>query len=218
MAAWYPILLDLTGKRCVVVGGGPVAERKANGLLEAGASVCVVSPRLTEGLHRLASEGRIEWRRREAEETDVQGAALLFAATSLPEANRAMAEAARKAGGLANVADDGESGDFIVPAVVRRGELILAASASGAGPALAARIAGELAVRYGEAYSDYASRLRHIRTIVKASVSDRSERRRLLAAAVTEEALEEWRTGDWPVDSDKLIARLRERAGESESA
>jgi len=215
MAQWYPILLKLGGRRCVVFGGGRVAERKAEGLLQAGAEVHVVSPSATPTIREWADAGRLIWHSREADERDAAGAALAFAATDKPDVNRRLAEAAARSGVPANVADDGESGDFLVPATLRRGGLVIAASASGAGPALAKRIVGELAERYGQDYNENVEALRAIRACVKAAVADPEDRRALLAAAVSDEALAEWRRSEeWLHDREKLVARLRQLASE----
>ncbi|MBW5447840.1 bifunctional precorrin-2 dehydrogenase/sirohydrochlorin ferrochelatase [Cohnella sp. CFH 77786] len=215
MAAWYPLLLDIEGKRCVVFGGGPVAERKIGGLLDAGARVRVVSPQLTSGLRRLADERRLEWLPKTAEASDLEGAVLAFAASGDPGANRRIAEEAKRAGIPVNVADEGETGDFICPAVLRRGRFVLAASASGAGPALASRVIRELSERYGPEYGEYAEALRRIRAVVKSYVKDPGERRRLLAAAADEAALREGlaEEASGPADPARLIERLRELAG-----
>ncbi|OXS57924.1 hypothetical protein B1A99_14900 [Cohnella sp. CIP 111063] len=216
MAGWYPVLLRLDGRKCVVFGGGAVAQRKAGGLLEANADVHIVSPKVTPALLAWSSVGKLRWTEKEAEERDMDGAILVFAATDRPDLNRRLAEAAAERGIPANVADDGESGDFIVPAVLRRGDLVLTASATGAGPALPVRIIGELAERYGQNYNENVEVLRTIRRIVKAHVADPSERRALLGAAVTDEALAEWRAASWLDDADKLIARLRQLAKRTE--
>ncbi|RKP54228.1 bifunctional precorrin-2 dehydrogenase/sirohydrochlorin ferrochelatase [Cohnella endophytica] len=213
MSQWYPVMLNLEGRVCVVFGGGAVAERKTQGLLDAGADVRVVSPTLTRVMKQWVSEGRVRWIEREAEDSDVFGATLLFAATDNRAVNRRLAETARELGVPANIADDGECGDFIVPAVLRRGDLVLTASASGTGPALSARIISELAVKYGPEYNESTQALKAIRAIVKAEVGNSEERRELLRAAVSDDALEEWRYSPWlRQDKAQLIERLRQRA------
>ncbi|KIL36396.1 hypothetical protein SD71_07940 [Cohnella kolymensis] len=205
-------MLNLEGRRCVVIGGGSVAERKISGLLEAGAAVSVFSLGLTEHLRELVHAGKIEWAKRPMQDEDLDGAALVFAATDRQDINAQAAQAARARGIHANVADDGAGGDFIVPAVLRRGDLIVTASTSGAAPALAARVVNEMAVRYGPEYAEYVKVLETVRSIVKSEVEDSSERRKLLNAAVTEDALEEWRSASWLQDKGKLVERLRQRA------
>ncbi|RED64099.1 precorrin-2 dehydrogenase/sirohydrochlorin ferrochelatase family protein [Cohnella lupini] len=214
MAGWYPIILQMDGRRCIVVGGGAVAQRKSEGLLQAKADIRVISPKLTPVLQEWANAGLLQWDEREAKEEDLDGATLVFAATDRPEVNRWIAEIAGLRGIPYNIADNGEEGDFLVPAVLRQGDLILAASASGAGPALAKRIINELAERYGPEYDENVKALRTIREIVKSEISDITERRELLQVAVTDEALEEWRSAAWIRDKDRLIARLRQRVND----
>ncbi|MFC5468330.1 bifunctional precorrin-2 dehydrogenase/sirohydrochlorin ferrochelatase [Cohnella suwonensis] len=218
MPHWYPVMLRLDGRDCLVAGGGEVAERKTEGLLQAGASVTVVSPSATRRLSEWAAEGRVRWLAREAAGADVEGAALVFAATDNPSANRMIADAARALGIPVNVADDGEAGDFLVPATVRRGDLILTASASGAGPAFASRIAGELAEAYGPDYEDLVKTLKEIRLLVKAEVPDASERRALLRAAAGDEAIAMWRSREGMADKPRMLEALRRIANRRGSA
>ncbi len=136
----YPVFLKLEQVPVLVVGGGAVAERKAGGLLAAGAALTVLSPGLTEGLLGLQREGRIGWRRRSYREGDLAGFTLAIAATSDREANaRIRAEGARR-GVLVNAVDDPDNCGFFVPAVARRGPLALAVSTSGLSPYLARRL------------------------------------------------------------------------------
>jgi len=214
MPAWYPMMLNVEGRKCVVIGGGPIAERKALGLLQANALVIVISPKLSQVLQQRAEKGQLVWLKREAQADDLADAVLVFAATDQPKINQWIAEEAGRRAIPVNRADDGENGDFIVPAVLRQGELVLTASTSGAGPALASRIIQELSERYGPEYNKSIQILRDIRSIVRAEITDRTEQRELLRAAVSDEALEEWRTAPWLHDKDKLIARLRRRVND----
>ena len=212
MTRYYPIMLRLKGEACLVVGGGPVAERRTRGLLEAGARVRVVAPELTEGLEKLASEGYIACDRREYRDEDLDGVRLCFAAASR-EVNRRVAGEARRRGILVNAADDREAGTFAAPAVVRRGRLVLAVTASGASPALAARIARELAERYGESWADYTEWLHRLRETAFAEVPDARKRRRALRAAL-DVPESEWRRD---LADGGLSARLRALLGQPES-
>lgn len=210
MAAWYPVMMNMEGKSCVVVGGGQVAERKVGGLLDVGARVRVVSPALTAGLRDLAADGRIEWQAREAHAGDVAEADFAFAAADA-STNRRIADAARAAGVLINLADDGESGDFLLPAVVRRGRLLLAVSTSGASPVLAARIARNLAAQYGPEYEARTEALQHMRRIVKDHAAA-EERRELLSAAAGDEAWQRWRETEWTQEPQGWVEELRRMA------
>ncbi|WP_373231399.1 bifunctional precorrin-2 dehydrogenase/sirohydrochlorin ferrochelatase [Cohnella sp.] len=214
MTEWYPVMLKVEGRKCVVFGGGAVAERKIDGLLQAKADVYIVSPQATPTLQSWAEAGRLQFTQREAVQEDLEGAVLVFAATDRLEINNWIAELARKSGIPVNIADAGEQGDFLTPAVVRRGGLVLTASASGAGPAMAARIIRELSEQYGPEYQEHIETIRTIRAVVKDEVLDLAERRDLLQAAVTAEALEEWRSAAWLQDKEKLLARLRQRVND----
>ncbi len=216
MAVWYPVMLNMEGKRCLVCGGGKVAERKISGLLETGADVRVVSPSATSGLRTLAEQGRLVWRRQEAGPADIADADFVFAATDDAAANRRLAAAAAMTGVPVNLADDGETGDFLLPAVVRRGRFVLTASTSGASPALASRVARELADKYGPEYEAYADALREIRRIVQSLVPDAAERRRLLSAAADDAFLRhELPDKDGLGDPRQWIDKLRRRTRSS---
>ena len=141
----YPIFLDLSGRRCVVVGGGEVANRKARKLLQARAEVVVISPEVRPELESVAAEVH----RRPYEDGDLEGAYLAFAATDAREVNAAVAAEAKGRGIPVNVADSPSEGDFALPSVLRRGRLQVAVSTGGASPALARRIRGELEELFG---------------------------------------------------------------------
>jgi precorrin-2 dehydrogenase / sirohydrochlorin ferrochelatase len=141
----YPIFLDLSGRRCVVVGGGEVANRKARKLLQARARVVVISPEIGVELESVA----VEVHRRPYREGDLDGAYLAFAATDSREANAAVAREAKERGIPVNVADRPSDGDFALPATLRRGGLQVAVSTGGASPTLARKIKDELEGIFG---------------------------------------------------------------------
>ena len=152
MPDYFPALLDLRGRRCLVVGGGPIGERKARDLLGCGARVTVVSPTLTPELVRLAMPGSISHRARPFRRADVLGAFLVIAATGLPEVDAAVAAAARRRKALVNVVDRPAECDFIFPSVLRRGALQIAVSTGGRSPALAREIPKRLERVIGPEY------------------------------------------------------------------
>lgn len=136
--AGYPAVLRLAGCACLVVGAGAVGLRKARGLLEAGARVRVVAPEACEGVRELDRTGALRWERREFEAGDLEGVTLAFAAASVPSVNRAVAAEAGRRGVWVNAADDPLGSSFHVPAVVRRGPVMVAVATGGTAPALAA--------------------------------------------------------------------------------
>lgn len=154
MGHYYPITLNLGGKKAVIVGGGKVAERKIAGLLAAEAVITVVSPKATEGIQQLAADGHIHWLRKFFSREDLEGALLIFAATEDRTVNQEI-KAAASEGQLVSIADDPEGADFHVPAQVSRGRLNIAVSTGGASPILAGKIRRQLEEEFGEQYEDY---------------------------------------------------------------
>ena len=154
MSHYYPVALDLRDRPCLVVGGGPVAEAKVEGLLNAGARVTVVSPALTERLASWATEGHIAHRQREYGASDLDGHELVFSATHRHDVTEAVAADARRRGVWANAADDPKYCDFLLPSVLRRGRLQVAVSTGGASPALAARVRRDLESYFTREYED----------------------------------------------------------------
>ena len=133
---YYPVAVNLKRKDVLVAGGGEVAERKVKALLEAGARVKVVSPDFSAGLKRLAEAGKIRWVKRRVVSRDVFKAAVVIAATSEHDTNRKVSIWAGKAGALVNVVDKPGLSDFISPAVIRKGRVIVAVYTDGKDPVL----------------------------------------------------------------------------------
>ncbi|MBI3635099.1 MAG: bifunctional precorrin-2 dehydrogenase/sirohydrochlorin ferrochelatase [Candidatus Rokubacteria bacterium] len=154
---YYPIALDLTGRRAVVIGGGPVGERKVAGLLAAGARVTVVAPRLTPALSALVSQGRIDHVARVYRGGDLDGHQLALVAVDDPTVTRAVVTDARVARIWVNAADEPELCDFILPSVLRRGDLVVAVTTGGASPALARTVRERLEAVLGEEYGELAA-------------------------------------------------------------
>lgn len=144
MSAYYPVFLDLADGPVLVVGGGPVAEGKVEGLLAAGANVTVVSPTVTPRLGGWVTAGRIEHLARAYQPGDLAGRRLALVATDDPAVSGAVAAEGRERGIWVNAADEPARCAFILPAVIRRGRLVVAVSTGGASPAAARAIREEL--------------------------------------------------------------------------
>ena len=173
----YPIFLRLKDRSCVVVGGGNIAWRKTESLLECGARVRVVAPECNPEVREMSRAGRIELARRGFRPEDLDGAFVVIAATDDEEANRAVHDAARERGVLCNVVDRPELCDFYVPAVVERGDLQIAISTNGKAPALGAALRKWLEEEIGPAYGAVVERLGELRERVRARHPDAPERR-----------------------------------------
>lgn len=169
----YPInLISLEQRRTVVVGGGSVAARKVAGLLAAGATVTVISPALSPELTHLAEQNQITVVERAYREGDLAGAWLVIAATDDPRVNAQLWQEAERRGCLVNVVDDPAHCNFIVPAVLRRGEMVMTISTGGASPALARRLRERLDSLIGPEYGDLAALLAELRLHLQARFPD----------------------------------------------
>ena len=146
MPPYYPVFLDIRGRRCVVIGGGDLGEEKVDRLVDYGAATVVIAPSLTENLSAMAGRGEITWIDRGYREGDLEGAFIAIVAdTSDSEVNEAVSAEARERNVPLNVNDVTHLCTWIAPAVVRRGDVIVAASTGGASPALARKLREELA-------------------------------------------------------------------------
>ena len=186
--SYFPINLNLKNRRCLVIGGGEVAERKVEALLDFGAAVTVIAPEITSRLNELVSAGSVLHIARVYEPGDIEGAFLVIAATDDRETNRAISEEAQGLGILVNVVDDPELCTFFVPAIIRRGDLVVAISTSGKSPAMAKWVREKLEPEVGPEYGALADLLGEIRDEVKAKYPNQADRnlayRRILESDV----------------------------------
>jgi siroheme synthase-like protein len=183
----YMACLRLTGKRCVVVGGGEVGLEKVDGLLACDATVTLVSPHAHPRLRALATEGSIDWQARAFEPADLDSAFLVIAATGEAEVNIAVSECAEQRALLVNVVDVPPLCNFILPAIVRSGPLAIAISTAGASPALAKRMKREIGEQFGEHYAHLALLLNGVRGWAKTTLPTYQERKRFFESIVNGE-------------------------------
>lgn len=161
--SYYPLFLDLRDRPCAVVGGGLVAERKVLSLLDANARVTVISPRLTIGLKGLVEKKKLTHVKGVFKAGSLDGFFLVISAANTKEVNGLVSKVARKAGALVNVVDSPALCDFIVPSLLKRGDLLIAVSTSAKCPALAKQIRLEIEKLYGPEYAEYVELLAAIR-------------------------------------------------------
>ncbi len=192
---YYPLFLDLRDKNVVVVGGGRVAERKVKTLLSCHARIKLISPRITSVLKKMVGQGKLKWRPRVFRGGDLQNAFLVFATTDDPEVNRLIAVQAKQSNKLVNVANLPEASSFLVPAVVRRGGLLIAVSTSGHSPALAKRIRQELGRAFGREFSGFLKLLGRVRQVLLARIPTQTQRQRIFNRLVRSEILDLIRSG-----------------------
>jgi len=186
--SYFPLFVNLCGKRCVVIGAGEIAAGKVDGLMRCDAEITVVSPRAVPYIQEAASGGKLTWLRRAFKAEDVEGAFLAVAATASQRVNAAVFRACTERGVLCNAVDDPEHCDFIYPAVMRRGALQIAVSTGGRSPALAGRIRQDLEARFGPEWELLLDRLGRERDEILHARLDAAERARRLRAAAAEVA------------------------------
>ncbi len=206
MKAYYPVMLDLGGRRCVVVGGGEVAEQKVAGLVACGAEVVVIAPQLTERLRAWAEEGRIRWEARPYRRGDLAGAWLVIAAPEDRATNREVWEDAKAARVWLNAVDDPDHCSFLAPAVYRQGDLVVAVSTSGKAPALAVRIRDAIAGQLGPEYAAFLELVGEVRAELMRRVPDGERRRAVWYRIVDSDVLDHLRRGE----REAARARVRE--------
>lgn len=164
---YYPVMLNLKDRKVLFIGGGVETEVKVIGLLEAGARVTLVSPYEHPRLEVLAANGLIQWLKRSYRPGDLEGFDLCIAHPRDRSLNAEVAREARERRVWINAVDDPEHCDFILPAVHRQGDLIIAVSTSGVAPALGVRIKERLVQEYGPVYARYLALLRRLRPLVR---------------------------------------------------
>ncbi len=196
MSRYYPVLLNLEGKRCIVVGERWAAEERVRGLLDAGAAVTVISPELRPALKPFRDAGAITWIPREYRSGDLDGCFLVVTAARDPEVSRRVFRDAESSGVLASAVDDEPHCRFIYPAIHRQGDLIVAVSSSGRSPALASRLRDHFARETGPEYARLLELMGGMRSELRERFPDFAERKRICYDLVDSAVLDLLRAGD----------------------
>ena len=211
----YIACLRLSGRRCVVVGGGEIGLEKVEGLLACGGDVTLVAPDAVPELEALANEGSITWERRAYEPADLEGTFIVIAATSDTDVNIRVYEDAERRAMLVNVVDVPPLCNFILPAIVRQGSMAIAISTQGASPALAKRMKREISEQFGEAYAELAIVLNDIRGWAKGTLPTYQDRKEFFEGIVNgdPDPVELIRTGRTDELRELIEAAKRRHAG-----
>ncbi|TEB10708.1 precorrin-2 dehydrogenase/sirohydrochlorin ferrochelatase family protein [Pelotomaculum propionicicum] len=209
MSGRYLVSLDLENKRCLIVGGGSVAQRKAVTLLECGALVHLVSPEVTPLIEELARQGKISHRRGCYESSDLEGMFLVIGASGREDVNRQVADDCLSRNLIVNIVDDPNKGNFFVPATVRRGALEIAVSTGGKSPLLARKIREELEKTYGEQYGEFLDMLGVFRQETIANISEPEKKKRMLESFVDEKILSLLKEGHLDLVKEMLVSAYR---------
>src|ERR687886_679562 len=211
---FYIACLKLTGRRCVVIGGGDVGLEKGEGLLACDGEVTLIAPDAIAPPERLADEGSIRWERREyAGAADLEGVFMAIAATNDTDVNIRVYDDAERRAMLVNVVDVPPLCNFILPAIIRSGPLAIAISTAGPPPALAERLRDEIAEEYGQPYARLAVLLNDVRGWAKATLPTYQDRKAFFEGIVNGEPdpIELLRAGDEAAVLDLIAAAQRER-------
>lgn len=192
----YPITVNLNGKRCLVVGGGKVAERRVTALQEQEAEITLVAPDATPKLQDMAASGTIKWQRENYQNGRLDGAFLVIAATSNRDVNAAVARDAQARGLLVCCADGYEDGNFTTPSVIRRGDLVLTVTTGGKSPTLAALLRERLSEEFGPEWEALTALLGQMRGDIQ-RLGDETARRDAVQRIIGDDAVRErLRQGD----------------------
>ena len=211
MPRYYPAYIDIKGKRCLVVGGGKVAERKVKLLLKCDAMVSVVSPELISRLKELNSKGKIKFFKGEFKEKYLKDMFLVIGATDNSEVNLKIYKAASKKNILVNIVDSPEICNFIVPSIVERGDLIIAISTGGKSPALSKKLRKELEYRYGFEYSKFLNTMGSLRKKISSKIRDKKKREEIYNKLVDSDIIKLIRDGDDETVKSRVNEIIRQR-------
>lgn len=205
----YPVFWRVEGRHCAVVGAGPVAAVRIAGLVQAGARVRVVAPTVGPEVSRLIDDQVIdEVRQRPFTPADLDDCMLVIAATDVPEVNQAVSKAAAQRGIPCNRADAAEEGDLVVPATMRRGDLVIAVSTGGASPVVATDIRTRLEGTFGPEWGDLLALLARVRHDLKRrhpNPAQRAARVRALLASDVPDMLAQGRARDAEQAAQRIL-------------
>lgn len=206
--SYYPLFADLTGKPCVVIGAGKVAERKVTTLLAHQAQLTVISPQATQRILNYARQGRIRYMARQFRPEDLRNAWLVYAATDDKKINRQVYQAALKRRIFANIVDQTPLCSFIAPAIFKKGKLTIAVSTGGASPSLAKKLRRELGLRIGAEYGMMLGLLASLRGVAKKKLPNYNDRKRYFDALVSGRVFALARAGCLPAARKEALAFL----------
>ena len=193
--SYYPVFVQLEGKKVVVVGGGNVAYRKVLALMECGAVIHLAGRELTPALKQMVENEEIHFLGHEFSEDSLENAFMVIAATDDKNLNHHISTCARKKGVLVNAVDQPPDCDFIVPSILKRGDLQIAISTSGKSPALARRIRKSLESQFGEEYETFLAMMGRLRKEILSMGLPQKENSRIFQKIVDSDLLEDFSDG-----------------------
>lgn len=200
----YPVYIDLTNKKCLVIGGGKVAERKIDHLLDYGCSIRVVSPQVERNIELWADQELIELYRREFQAHDIADNFMVFVATDNYQINEKVSKICRDRGIMVNAVDDPPNCDFYVPSILKRNSLVLAISTGGKSPAFARRLRGELEEIITPEYGEFVDILGEQRDVIKEHIKDIEIRKKIFEELVYSDILDLLKAGEKEKAKEKV--------------
>jgi len=209
---YYPIFLDVENRDVVIIGGGNVCARKAETMLRYGANVTVVSPDFTDEIETWAREGTIRIKRKEYDESDLDGASIVIASTDDESVNGRIARDCRRRRIPVNVVDVTHLCEFIVPAIIEKGSIQLAVSTGGKSPALARTLKEDLQRLVGPEYAEVNDLLGELRPSAKKVLPTDADRKRFFDGILARGILQMIREGKRK-EAYETVARACEEAG-----
>jgi precorrin-2 dehydrogenase len=207
---YYPLFLDITDRKCVVVGGGDVAERKAERLLDFGARVDIVGKTLTPGLETMKREGKINHIEADYHNAFIDDALLVIGATDREDVNAEISRDGKEKGILVNIVDDPDKCDFVLPSLLKQGDLLIAISTGGKSPALAKKLREEMEQLFGTEYQTLLDVMGQLREKLVVEGRSPDENRRLFESVVHSDILKHIRDKSW----DKVRKVIYDITGE----
>lgn len=203
MTHLFPVFLNLVNQKCLIIGGGKVAERKVRDLLNYDAGITVISPCAEDNIKHWANQGIIDWRPRRFQKDDLDSVFLVFLATDDRDLNREIVSLCRDKQILVNAVDDPPNCDFYVPSILRQKSLAIAISTEGKSPLFARKLREELEKIITAEYGDFVEILGEQRERIKAQVPDIETRKEILTSLVYSDILKLLKAGE--------IEKVRER-------
>lgn len=210
MGNYYPLMVDLSKMRCLVVGGGAVALRKTLALKETGADITLISPKIMAPLVQLADAGEINLIRRPYQKGDLEGFHLVYVAINDKKVSEEISREALETGVFFNIADQPAAGNFIVPSKIQRGDLVLSFSTNGKSPILSKKIRQELEERYGAEYEEFLQLLGRERVWALREIEQIDQRKAYFKALVYSTLPELLKAGK-TAEVLRQIAEIREK-------
>ena len=207
--AKYPIYLELSGRRVVIIGAGAVAARKAQSLLDAGARLVIVAEHINDMLTALCQGANAKLIKSRYSRDYLVGAVLAIAATANPQLNKRIYNDCQELEVLCNVVDNPQLCDFFVPAVVKRGDLQIAIGTEGHSPAYAGHLRKKLERTFTDKHGEFLTELKMLRKYIIEQVPDSTDRKALLGQLVDDESFEYFvQNGPdkWRLFADRLIS------------